>query len=145
MLTAIQQVLSEAAASVDSRTSVFDIQLEGVRATRILLSGCVLTGSQLQSLTEKLNAAFPAYEVDATGINVLEQGPMPCQHVSTNLAGLYDQPSFKVPLVSELYYGTSLHILDENMQPCPVGAAGTVWFKTATPESVSPSSTKRRR
>jgi long-chain acyl-CoA synthetase len=26
-----------------------------------------------------------------------------------------------------------LHILDENMQPCPVGTPGTVWFKTATP------------
>jgi long-chain acyl-CoA synthetase len=26
-----------------------------------------------------------------------------------------------------------LHILDENMQPCPVGTSGTVWFKTATP------------
>src|SRR5712675_1330992 len=26
-----------------------------------------------------------------------------------------------------------LHILDEEMQPCPVGTPGTVWFKTATP------------
>src|SRR6202158_4362561 len=26
-----------------------------------------------------------------------------------------------------------LHILDEHMQPCPVGTPGTVWFKTATP------------
>jgi long-chain acyl-CoA synthetase len=26
-----------------------------------------------------------------------------------------------------------LHILDENMKACPVGTAGTVWFKTATP------------
>ena len=26
-----------------------------------------------------------------------------------------------------------LHILDENMQACPVGTPGTVWFKTATP------------
>ncbi len=26
-----------------------------------------------------------------------------------------------------------LHILDENLQPCPVGTPGTVWFKTATP------------
>ena len=26
-----------------------------------------------------------------------------------------------------------LHILNENMQPCPVGTPGTVWFKTATP------------
>jgi long-chain acyl-CoA synthetase len=26
-----------------------------------------------------------------------------------------------------------LHILDENMQPCPVGTSGTVWFKTASP------------
>jgi acyl-CoA synthetase (AMP-forming)/AMP-acid ligase II len=26
-----------------------------------------------------------------------------------------------------------LHILDENMNACPAGTAGTVWFKTATP------------
>ncbi len=26
-----------------------------------------------------------------------------------------------------------LHILDEDMQPCPMGTPGTVWFKTATP------------
>ncbi len=26
-----------------------------------------------------------------------------------------------------------LHILDENLQPCPIGTPGTVWFKTATP------------
>jgi long-chain acyl-CoA synthetase len=26
-----------------------------------------------------------------------------------------------------------LHILDENLQPCPTGTPGTVWFKTATP------------
>jgi long-chain acyl-CoA synthetase len=26
-----------------------------------------------------------------------------------------------------------LHVLDENMQPCPKGATGTLWFKTATP------------
>jgi long-chain acyl-CoA synthetase len=26
-----------------------------------------------------------------------------------------------------------LHILDENLQPCPVGTPGTVWFRTATP------------
>ena len=26
-----------------------------------------------------------------------------------------------------------LHILDDDMQPCPVGTPGTVWFKTATP------------
>jgi long-chain acyl-CoA synthetase len=26
-----------------------------------------------------------------------------------------------------------LHIMDENMQPCPKGTPGTVWFKTASP------------
>ena len=26
-----------------------------------------------------------------------------------------------------------LHVLDANMKPCPVGTAGTLWFKTATP------------
>ncbi|HML07668.1 MAG TPA: AMP-binding protein [Xanthobacteraceae bacterium] len=26
-----------------------------------------------------------------------------------------------------------LHVLDANMEPCPTGTAGTLWFKTATP------------
>ncbi len=26
-----------------------------------------------------------------------------------------------------------LHVLDEEMQPCPKGTSGTIWFKTATP------------
>ena len=26
-----------------------------------------------------------------------------------------------------------LHVLDENMKPCPAGTPGTLWFKTATP------------
>jgi long-chain acyl-CoA synthetase len=26
-----------------------------------------------------------------------------------------------------------LHVLDENMKPCPKGTPGTIWFKTATP------------
>ena len=26
-----------------------------------------------------------------------------------------------------------LHILDENMQSCPKGTPGTVWFKTGSP------------
>jgi long-chain acyl-CoA synthetase len=34
--------------------------------------------------------------------------------------------------VGRVLFG-DLHILDENMQPCPVGTPGTVWFKTATP------------
>jgi long-chain acyl-CoA synthetase len=34
--------------------------------------------------------------------------------------------------VGKVLFG-ELHILDENMQPCPLGTPGTVWFKTATP------------
>jgi long-chain acyl-CoA synthetase len=34
--------------------------------------------------------------------------------------------------VGKVLFG-ELHILDEKMQPCPVGTPGTVWFKTATP------------
>ena len=34
--------------------------------------------------------------------------------------------------VGKVLFG-ELHVLDENMQPCPAGAAGTLWFKTATP------------
>jgi len=34
--------------------------------------------------------------------------------------------------VGKVLFG-DLHILDETMQPCPVGTAGTVWFKTGSP------------
>jgi long-chain acyl-CoA synthetase len=34
--------------------------------------------------------------------------------------------------VGRVLFG-DLHILDESMQPCPVGTPGTVWFKTASP------------
>src|SRR6201985_2417193 len=34
--------------------------------------------------------------------------------------------------VGKVLFG-DLHILDENMQPCPTGTPGTVWFKTASP------------
>jgi long-chain acyl-CoA synthetase len=34
--------------------------------------------------------------------------------------------------VGKVLFG-DLHILDDNMQPCPVGTAGTVWFRTASP------------
>ncbi|MDU6671761.1 MAG: AMP-binding protein [Bradyrhizobium sp.] len=34
--------------------------------------------------------------------------------------------------VGKVLFG-DLHILDEAMQPCPVGTAGTVWFKTGSP------------
>ncbi|MFM7120943.1 MAG: AMP-binding enzyme, partial [Gammaproteobacteria bacterium] len=37
-----------------------------------------------------------------------------------------------------------LHILDENMQPCPKGTPGTVWFKTATPFEYFNDPTKTR-
>ena len=34
--------------------------------------------------------------------------------------------------VGKVLFG-ELHVLDENMKPCPAGTAGTLWFKTATP------------
>jgi long-chain acyl-CoA synthetase len=34
--------------------------------------------------------------------------------------------------VGKVLFG-DLHILDENMQDCPIGTAGTVWFKTGSP------------
>jgi long-chain acyl-CoA synthetase len=34
--------------------------------------------------------------------------------------------------VGKVLFG-DLHILDETQKPCPVGTAGTVWFKTASP------------
>jgi hypothetical protein len=114
MLDAIQEVLSQLAAGVDSRFSLFDIRVEGLKAGRLVLTGRVLGRSQLETLASALSGRFPDLSLDLSHVRVLDQGGLPCAHIHTNLAGMYERPSFGVPLLTELYYGTGLQLLDQN-------------------------------
>jgi gamma-D-glutamyl-L-lysine dipeptidyl-peptidase len=108
-VTSIQSKLDELASQNDNRTSVFDIQIQETQNGSLILSGRLLDESQLETLTHH----FQDLKLDTTSIQILHRRDLPRMHVSTNLTGLYEQPTFGMPLSSELHYGTELEILDE--------------------------------
>jgi uncharacterized protein YgiM (DUF1202 family) len=113
MRDAIQKMLDELTAQNDNRINVFDLQIEKVDNGYISLHGKLLNRDQLVSLRDTFSSRFPNLNLDTTSIRILSQGSGERVHVATNLTGLYEKPTFGMPLLSELYYGTELEVLDE--------------------------------
>jgi cell wall-associated NlpC family hydrolase len=109
----IQKVLDEMTARNDSRTSVFDIQIQGLESEKLCLSGSVLTQEQLSQIKDTLLSQFPDLHLDEASIKILQRPGLPCFHVATNFTGFCEKPAFSVPLLSELTFGTELEILEE--------------------------------
>ena len=105
----MQHILDDFAKSVDPRTSLFDVKIDSETNGTLTLSGRVLDKSQL----DELPRIFPNLNLDTTSIRVLSPGTHELVHVATNLTGLYEKPTFGMPLLSELYFGTELEVLDE--------------------------------
>ncbi len=109
MTTDIQNILKEIANQYDSRISVFEVEITGLDNSTLTLSGRVLNQTQV----DELHRVFPNLRLDTASIHILNQPGIPHLHVTTNLTGLYEKPTFGVPLLSELYFGTELEILEE--------------------------------
>lgn len=105
----IQSTLDEFARHTDKRTSVFEIDIQGLKNRTLTLSGRLLHEAQLDDLVR----LFPKHNLDTVSIRVLSRESRGQVHVATNLTGLYEHPTFGMPLSSELYYGTELEVLDE--------------------------------
>jgi len=74
----------------------------------------LLDQEQLPRLQEALSPHFPDLRLDTASIDILRRPNLPLFHVDTNATGFHEKPTFGVPLVSELTYGTELEILKEN-------------------------------
>jgi cell wall-associated NlpC family hydrolase len=105
----IQSTLDKLALQNDRRISVFDIEIVRLRNSNLTLSGRLLDDSQLEALVRH----FSDWKLDTGSIQILRKGNLPRMHVATNLTGLYEKPTFGMPLSSELCYGTELEILVE--------------------------------
>jgi cell wall-associated NlpC family hydrolase len=103
-------ILEEYAKTIDPRTSLFDVQILSETNETLTLGGRLLDRSQLDDLSR----LFPDRKLDTASIRILNAETHPRACVATNLTGLYERPTFGMPLSSELYYGTELEILDEN-------------------------------
>ena len=104
----MQNILDDFAKAVDNRTSLFDVRIDSETNETLTLSGRVLDKSQL----DKLPRLFPDRKLDTTSIRILNSETHSHVHVATNITGLYERPTFGMPLSSELQYGTELDILD---------------------------------
>lgn len=101
-------ILEEYAKTIDSRTSLFDVTIDSEKDGTLAFGGRVLDSSQL----DELPRLFPGRKLDTASIRVLNAESHPRVHVTTNLTGLYERPTFGMPLSSELYFGTMLEVLD---------------------------------
>jgi cell wall-associated NlpC family hydrolase len=105
----IQSTLDKLASQSDRRISVFDIEIVRLQNSSLTLSGRLLDESQLEALARH----FSKWKLDTGSIRVLRKKDLPRMYVATNLTGLYEKPTFGMPLSSELCYGTELEILEE--------------------------------
>jgi hypothetical protein len=113
MRDAIQTLLDELGIQNDDRTSVFDLQLAGVEDKTISLRGRLLDQDQLTALEGAFTDHFPDLSLDTASVQILSRESHERAHVATNLTGLYEKPTFGMPLSSELYFGTDLEVLGE--------------------------------
>jgi len=104
----IQNQLHELTKQCDNRTSIFDVKVTHQTEGHLTLGGRVLEQTQV----DELHRLFPNLKVDTASINILHRPNLPRMTVTTNLTGLYEKPTFGMPLSSELYFGTELEILD---------------------------------
>jgi gamma-D-glutamyl-L-lysine dipeptidyl-peptidase len=109
MTQTIQNQLHELTAKCDPRTSIFDVRITNYTEGHLALGGRVLESSQV----DELQRLFSDVKVDTAAINILHGSDLPVMTVSTNLTGLYEKPTFGMPLSSELCFGTELEILGE--------------------------------
>ena len=110
-MTDIQSTLAELAKQNDNRTSVFEIEIQELKNNSLTLSGRVLDQAQV----DELQRLFPTHHLDTASIRILraEIHAQARVHVATNHTGLYEKPTFGMPLASELYFNTDLEVLEE--------------------------------
>ncbi len=109
MSTDIQNKLNELSSQFDHRTSVFEVEITALDNKTLTLSGRALHQGQV----DDLQRFFPNLRLDTASINILNNSSLPRIRVATNLTGLYEKPTFGMPLSSELCFGTELEILEE--------------------------------
>ncbi|MBK9007584.1 MAG: C40 family peptidase [Anaerolineae bacterium] len=105
----MQTILDDFAKTLDKRTTVFDVKIASQTSDSLTLSGRVLHKSQL----DELPRLFPQLKLDTASVNALHTDANERVHVATNLTGLHEKPTFRVPLLSELTFGTELEVLEE--------------------------------
>jgi hypothetical protein len=115
MPDAVQLFLNDFARRIgDRRLNVFDVKAEEEMPGQVGLSGRILDEAFFNELRSSLESHFPAAQFDFAGVCVLRKSPPRILTVSTNLSGLYAGPSWQAEMLSQVFYGWKLELLEEN-------------------------------
>ncbi len=116
MIETVQSILNEFSSSQsDTRVHVFEVRAECGEGGWVALNGRVLDEEVMNVLRTTLEAQLPGLQVDYAGVRVLRSSPPRLKTIATNLTGLYAQPSWSAEMLSQLFYGWNLEVLEE----CP--------------------------
>ncbi len=114
MIETLQLLLDEISSRyVDPRVHVFEVQAESGEGEWVALTGKVLDEETLTDLRTCLETQLPGLQVDYAGIRVLRCMPPRLKSLATNLTGLYAAPSWRSEMLSQLFYGWELELLEE--------------------------------
>jgi len=98
----------------DERLDVFDLKATSAEANGIALNGRILDEAVLSELQSSLESHFPTARFIFDEVRVLRKIPPTTKTVSTNLTGLYAGPSWQAEMLSQVFYGWKLEVLEEN-------------------------------
>lgn len=114
MNPSVEQTIAEVAAQhSDRRLHVFRVQVESVHGQRVKLIGRVLEQDNLRALRNALAARHPQLVIDDSAVQLLRRDPPVMHTVATNLTDLHVEPSFLAEMLTQVFCGTELEILDE--------------------------------
>ena len=114
MIETVQTLLNEfAARNSDRRLKVFDVRAESGEGDWVSLSGRILEEADYNELRAALENQFPGLQVDYGGVQVLRKAPPHVMTVSTNLTGFYAEPGWQAEMLSQVFYGWKLEVLEE--------------------------------
>ncbi len=114
MLETLLSLLTEISSRyTDRRLQVFEVQAESGEGEWVALNGKVLDDETLADLHAALDTQFPGLQVDYAGIRVLRSPSPRLKTVATNLTGLYAGPSWQAEMLSQLFYGWEVEVLEE--------------------------------
>jgi hypothetical protein len=114
MLETVQSILKELASRyADRRVDLFDVKASTGAPGQIVLDGRVLDEAALAKLRSLIESCRLNETVDYRGVRILRRTPAQFVTVATNLAGLYAGPDWQAEMLSQLFYGWKLELLEE--------------------------------
>lgn len=97
----------------DRRTELIKVKILSAEEGCITLGGTILDCCTLDKLTGSIIERMPGIKVETGQVVVLRKTPARWLSVAVNLTSVHDEPSWLAEMLSQVYYGTRLEILQQ--------------------------------